>query len=80
MLYYAESKRNAVAFKNLTGETIVDVDEKLKEKLKDVSSCQSEKYKRKPKKFLQEKLREALNISASSETNSVQQKMHRYIV
>ena len=79
ILYCAESKRNAAAFKDLTGETIVDVDEKLKEKLKDIGSW-SENYKRKPKKFLQEKLREALNISASFETNSVQQKTHRYIV
>ena len=79
ILYCAESKRNTVAFKDLIGETVVDVDEKLKEKLKDIGSW-SENYKRKPKKFLQEKLREALNISASSETNTVQQKTHRYIV
>ena len=79
ILYCAESKRNAAAFKDLTGETIVDVDEKLKEKLKDIGSW-IENYKRKPKKSLQEKLREALNISASFETNSVQQKTHRYIV
>ena len=79
ILYCAKSKRNAAAFKDLTEETIIDVDEKLKEKLKDIGSW-SENYKRKPKKFLQEKLREALNISASSETSSVQQKTHRYIV
>ena len=79
ILYCAESKRNAVAFIDLTRETVVDVDEKLKEKLKDMGSW-SKNYKRKPKKCLQEKLREALNISANAETNSVQQMTHRCIV
>ena len=77
ILYCTESKRNAVAFKDLTGDTIVDVDkltvEKLKGKLKDIGAW-NENCKRKPKKYLQEKLREALNKRAASETNQAQEK------
>ena len=60
ILYCAESKRNAISFKDLTGDTIVDVDkltvEKLKGKLKDIGAW-NEDCKKKPKKYLQEKLR-----------------------
>ena len=66
VLYCAESKKDAkdvIAFKDLTGETIVDVVkltvEKLKEKLKFVDKW-NEDWKKKPKKYLQEKLKEAL--------------------
>ena len=59
ILNCTESKRNAIAFKDLTGETIVDVNkltvEKLKGKLKDIGAWK-ENCKRKPKKYLQEKL------------------------
>ena len=75
-MYCTESKRNAIAFKNLTGNAIVNVGkltvEKLKGKLKDIGAWK-ENCKRKPKKYLQEKLREALNNRAASETNPVQE-------
>ena len=77
ILYCTESKRKAIAFKNLTGQTIVDVDkltvEKLKGKLKDIGAWK-ENCKRKPKKYLQEKLKEALNNRAASETNPAQER------
>ena len=79
ILYCAESKRNAISFKDLTGDTIVDVDkltvEKLKGKLKDIGAW-NEDCKKKPKKYLQEKLREALDDRAASEANPVQEKAH----
>ena len=56
ILYCAESKRNAIVFKDLTGDTVFDVDkltvEKLKGKLKDIGAW-NENCKRKPKKYLQ---------------------------
>ena len=77
ILYCTESKRKAIPFKNLTGQTIVDVDkltvEKLKGKLKDIGAWK-ENCKRKPKKYLQEKLKEALNNRAASETNPAQER------
>ena len=77
ILYCTESKRNTIAFKDLTGETIVDVDkltvEKLKGKPKDIGAWK-ENCKRKPKKYLQEKLKEALNNRAASGTNLAQEK------
>ncbi|CAB3991046.1 Hypothetical predicted protein [Paramuricea clavata] len=80
ILYCVESQRNTIAFKDLTGETVVDVNkltvEKLKKKLKDIGAW-NEDYKRKPKKYLQEKLREALNNKVASETNPAQQTTHR---
>jgi hypothetical protein len=80
ILYCVESQRNTIAFKDLTGETVVDVNkltvEKLKKKLKDIGAW-NEDYKRKPKKYLQEKLREALNNRVASETNPTQQTTHR---
>ena len=79
ILYCTESKRNAIAFKDLTGDTIIDMDkltiEKLKGKLKDIGAWK-ENCKRKPEKYLQEKLREALNNRAASETSPAQVKSH----
>ena len=70
VLYCAESKKDSIAFKDLTGETIVDVTklkvEKLKEKLKVVDKW-NEDWKRKPKKYLQEKLREVLKSIETSD-------------
>ena len=55
ILYCAENKRNAIVFKDLIGETIVNVDKltvkKIKEKLKEMELW-NEIYNRKPKNFL----------------------------
>ena len=80
VLYCAESKKDAkdaTAFKDLTGETIVDVVkltvEKLKEKLKFVDKW-NEDWKKKPKKYLQEKLKEALKGIETFDPNEWQHK------
>ena len=81
ILYCTESKCNAVAFKDLTGDTIVDVDklvEKLKGKLKDIGAW-NENCKKKEKKYLQEKLREALNNRADQPTKQTRRK-RRHVV
>ena len=49
--------------------------EKLKGKLKDIGAW-NEDCKKKPKKYFQEKLREALDDRAASEANPVQEKAH----
>ena len=83
VLYCAESKRNAIAFKDLTGDTIVDVDkltvEKLTGKLKDICAW-SDDCRRKPKKYLQEKLRKALsalNNGTTTDTTDTNHVHHR---
>ena len=83
VLYCAESKRNAIAFKDLTGDTIVNVDkltvEKLTGKLKDICAW-SDDCRRKSKKYLQEKLRKALsalNNGTTTDTTDTNHVHHR---
>ena len=76
-LYCAESKKDSIAFKDLTGETVVDVAKltvvKRKEKLKGVDKW-NEDWKKKPKKYLHEKLREALKSINTSDPTELQHK------
>ena len=77
VLYCAESKKDSIAFKDLTGETVVDVAkltvEKLNEKLKAVDKW-NEDWKKKSKKYLQQKLREAFKSIKTSDPTELQHK------
>ena len=72
VLYFAESNSNAIAFEDLpvTGGTLLTV-EKLKGNLEDIGT-RSENYERKPKKCINDKLREALNTDAISKQEDKQ--------